>query len=404
MQRFLLVKQKGRLKISFVVTGDFVLFTVVYKEWLQFLMVQLVPYTFLERKAETNFSSKTSRTSAFSHNLKVFGNAIGLSLSTSPFGCEKQDGQDTPDFGNREFAFCDDDEIDADVLETVEEFVEVVHGNAHWYNEKVASEVRWQRIYLYFSIFLLVSLPILIAWGAPLLGQLELFPDNNQNVVTAQVLAFLTSIIGLQRSFSAWFGRRRVLGRRWRARSALIDIIFELQVKHKSTFNPPSERRKDSKLSIRGAFIEDLREGIQKAREIVSEETQEFFDTYALPEIDVGKSIINAQGNASKIYQAFRAPMDSVLKANRDRKEELIRLSRDHRQVETKIDFLQGEFDRVDQKISRMGGRESENLNAQEREVFFRLVNEIEDLETQIERARQTKLRIELERQVMSGQ
>lgn len=58
----------------------------------------------------------------------------------------------------------------------------------------------------------------------------------------------------------------------------------------------------------------------------------------------------------------------------------------------------------MDQKISRMGGRESENLNAQEREVFFRLVNEIEDLETQIERARQTKLRIELERQVMSGQ
>ena len=44
------------------------------------------------------------------------------------------------------------------------DFVRYVHEQAHWYNRKVLSEYRWQQIYLVFSIFLLVAIPIVIAW------------------------------------------------------------------------------------------------------------------------------------------------------------------------------------------------------------------------------------------------
>ncbi|MEO0923757.1 MAG: hypothetical protein AAFY09_13485, partial [Pseudomonadota bacterium] len=80
------------------------------------------------------------------------------------------------------------------------------------------------------SLLLVFGLPVAVAWGIPKLV-ISSGANGSVEVITSQIVALLTGVIALQRAFSAWFTNRRTMGRRWRARSDLLTIIYEVQSK-----------------------------------------------------------------------------------------------------------------------------------------------------------------------------
>lgn len=326
-------------------------------------------YTFQKRGIHAIWSGQRSRSEAHAHNLKEFNKRINENVG---------DASDGDTLGN-----------------TIHEFVDIVHGNAHWYNRSVAKEYFLQWVFFILSLLLLIAIPIGISRGVPeLIDLLEKEGDAAENeVLTAQVLAVLTGIIALQRALAAWFANRRNLGRRWKARSDLISIIYDIERKHQV---PGKKIWKPNAKSLQ----EDLVAGIKKAREIVDAETLEFFENFALPSIDVGASIVSSRAVASKIYSAFRAPVDAVLDENREKRRRAIELERQHRKYEENIDLLQQSFDAANQELKDLG-EDKDQLNAQEREYFMRLVHEVDTLETDIRVQSEKKLRAELERKIL---
>lgn len=280
--------------------------------------------------------------------------------------------------------------------DVIHEFVDIVHGNAHWYNRCVAKEYFSQWIFFFVSLLLLIGIPIAVAWGVPELirymGTEGI--DGSEDVLAGQVLAILTGIIAVQRTFNAWFSNRRNLGRRWKARSDLISIIYDVERKHRT---PIDEKRTTRSFK---ALEKDLAAGIKRARDIVDTETLEFFDNFSLPSIDVGASIVSSRAVASKIYSALRAPIDEAFAENRKKKERAFELEREHRKHETDIDLLQRKFNKASTELNYLG-KEKSKMDAQERERFIRLVAEVDTLEAEIEEKSEQKLRTELEQQVL---
>ena len=294
--------------------------------------------------------------------------------------------------------------VQASVDKNVKDFVAYVHHHADWYNRKVIKERFWQHVYLVFSIALVVLIPIAISFGVPALVELSQYKDStgqsetSVGVVTAQLTSALTSLIALQRVLGAWMGRRKVLGRRWEARTALIRLIYELEQRHGDRVekaNTESRRKKVIK-----ELGQDLRATLVLARDIVNDETQAFFDNYALPEIDAGQSILSAQSVATRIVGGLQAPIESALSKNRKRREEFTRIEQDIRTVSSEIDYLQGEFDAACASVSNLGGIEGRPNDAQSREVFLRDFNSMKSIEAEIAKKQNKRLELELRRKI----
>lgn len=366
-------------------------------------------YTFNERGWHR--FSFTPRREALKVNAEIFSESIGL-----PFAyCNERNRIQKP--GEKEPYFPLSD------IELIDEFITTLFSNADWYNRQVIWEIWKQHIFLVFSIALLFGIPLFVAFVLPNLPTAlpEVFGNNPDSaaIITAQVGAVLTSIIALQRTFSAWFGRRMVVGRRWRARAELIGLIYDFENEYKYEFQDISDPREDaSKSGKDGAeptkknsqppaslppkMRRDMKAAIKRARETVEIERQEFFDNYALPEIDVGSSIVSAQAIASKIVTAFRAPLDASAEANRTRVENRLRVEKEYREIEEKVDFLQRKFDRLNSKIGRTKGLRDGAVNAHDQELLSRQVSELADLEEEIGQANDRLLALNIEKHILT--
>lgn len=344
-------------------------------------------YSFLRRGFRLLGYLVFGRELAKQTNLREFGRVVGLELKVDP------------NSGNLEHNSDDAYKLSVRDLRLIDEYVQTLHQNADWYNHKVFKELWKQRMFLGVSIVLLFAIPVAIAWGIPWLME-DKAVESQASVVAAQIVALLSGVIGLQRSFGAWLANRRLLGQRWRARTNLINLIYEIDNEYRYKFQDAVENAERTK--TKNALMRDLRAAIKSARIICDEETQLFFDRYTLPQIDLGNSLLSANTVAAKIYEQLREPVDSVLEANRMRTAERLRIEAELRETVTEIDYLQARFEKLDREMPSKDQADQMQMTAQEREIFLRQVAELTELETEIAQKQNRRLNLLLEQHVQS--
>lgn len=192
----------------------------------------------------------------------------------------------------------------------ISRFVAVNHDNARWYWKRVGLERRIHVTFVIISIVLLVALPVLLlklpSWLISDGGSLK---ADDLPVITAQITAALTGFIAIHKALGAWLGQRKVIGRFWRARLKLVDLIYNIEVEWMGRAAAGVDDAADAARSgLAEACRNDLRAGVVAGRQIVREETATYFDQYSVPDVDLSAGLLNAGATAGKLVETFRSP------------------------------------------------------------------------------------------------
>jgi hypothetical protein len=180
--------------------------------------------------------------------------------------------------------------------------------NISWYQQRLKKEMRARRGYFFVSLSMLLLIPLVIfvisrstsatpAAGSATAGQATL--------VAAQLSALLTGLLAFQRGISAWLDRRQVVGGYSKASSDLKTILYTFEQTWDSMATNPVHATE---------FAAAIRAATFQCRQVVTSETDSFYQTLSYPTLDIGSLVKSASADATTIVKTF-APADAAADA-----------------------------------------------------------------------------------------
>lgn len=181
----------------------------------------------------------------------------------------------------------------ATLAELLREYVMEIHLNIDWYVRRLERERRMQWVFTVFSVVLLIGIPPLIAWLS--------HRDDVKTVWTAaQITAMITGILAIHKTLAAWVDKRQLFGHFWRTSAELKELLYSFE-----------QRWYGKALSDAGAspeFVQAMHADIARARQLVREERQGFYDLYQSPAFDVFQRLNDALSQGQALAQQLRSP------------------------------------------------------------------------------------------------
>jgi hypothetical protein len=212
------------------------------------------------------------------------------------------------------------------------EYVIEVQLNIDWYVRRLERERLMQWMFTVFSVVLLIGIPPLIAW-------LSRRDDTTTVWTAAQITAMITGILAIHKTLAAWVDKRQLFGHFWRTSAELKELLYSFEQrwhgKATSDTGPSPE------------FVQALQADVARARQIVRQERQGFYDLYQSPAFDVFQRLNETFSQGQALGQQFRSPaLDGRAAREQDatqRKQSIETVQRRKREIEAQI---QG-FDRL---------------------------------------------------------
>jgi hypothetical protein len=271
-------------------------------------------------------------------------------------------------------------ETPAALAELLREYVVEIHLNIDWYVRRLERERAMQWLFTAFSVVLLIGIPPLIAWLS--------HRDDTKTVWTAaQITAMITGILAIHKTLAAWVDKRQLFGHFWRTSAELKELLYSF------------EQRWHGK-ALTGAdaspeFVQAMQADIARARQIVREERQGFYDLFQSPSFDVFQRLNDALSQGQALGQQFRSPrFDERAAREQDtaqRRQSIEAVMRRKRELEAQV---QG-FDRLVRELAAGLGGASDAERA-------RIEQNIGVLHENIDQARRELIKVEAELAALS--
>lgn len=178
------------------------------------------------------------------------------------------------------------------LVELLRHYVIEVHLNIDWYVRRLERERRLQLMFTGFSVVLLIGIPPLIA----LLSKV-----GEDTVHTAAVItAMITGILAIHKTLAAWLDKRQLFGHFWRTSAELKEVLYSFEQSWAGKAMHDGVPQPD--------FVTAVQADIARARQIVREERQGFYDIYQSPAFDVFQRLQEAWGQGQSLAQQIRFP------------------------------------------------------------------------------------------------
>ncbi len=227
--------------------------------------------------------------------------------------------------------------------------------NIIWYKKHIWKEQFWRRLYFSISLVLLLSIPILI-WHTTF----EYAPgkdlDTGETIVGI-VTIIMTSILAIHRFVTSWLEKRKFLSQFYLAFTELKNILFRLEnnwVNAKAFDTSTNKLVKDFKTALNQAITE--------SRNIVTEETKQYFETLSYPNIDIPNLLGDSSKSAVALISSFKSKKWNLEKIKKEaaisqaeiekKKKEIIKLKTEIDIKKEKVTALQAKFDKKSKILS----------------------------------------------------
>jgi hypothetical protein len=201
-----------------------------------------------------------------------------------------------------------DDATFSGLEEKLTEFVIQCQRNILWYMNKVKAETDVRRRFFWFTVGLVVAIPIVSVLLSTLGGK-----NGDSSVVTAQFTALLAGVIGVHRAMVSYLESRIGRALFWQASSDLKQQLYALEGKWRGKVKQGMHD-----------FETDLKVATTKCREILEAEQKAFFAKEAYPSIDLAGTLKSALGDAATTVKGLVVPGSEVEKQRRDLKNTLM--------------------------------------------------------------------------------
>ena len=159
------------------------------------------------------------------------------------------------------------------------EYIEQVILSAAWYTQNIRKARILRNLYVVVYVVLLVGIPGLIFWLGNQLATRTAAPQSGLPPVT-QVVLGLTAVVALQQMGNVIMAAHQRFGIWWKTASGLKTIWY-------TTLSTWGDATADTAGKSTVDFMLDLKTSIAKARALVSDEQQDFFDNLAKPFPDI---------------------------------------------------------------------------------------------------------------------
>lgn len=273
----------------------------------------------------------------------------------------------------------------ATLKELLREYVMEVQLNIDWYVRRLERERRMQWMFTAFSVVLLIGIPPLIAWLS--------HRDDTKTVWTAaQITAMITGILAIHKTLAAWVDKRQLFGHFWRTSAELKELMysFEQRWHGKATSGPESSPEPSPE------FVQALQADVARARQIVRQERQGFYDIYQSPSFDVFQRLNDAFGQGQALGQQFRSPaLDDRAAREQDatqRKQSIESVQRRKRELEAQI-----------QGCDRLARELADGLGSADGAGRARIEQNIEILHQNSDQARRDLIKVDAELTALSA-
>lgn len=173
------------------------------------------------------------------------------------------------------------------------QYIVDVHLNIEWYVRRLHIEKLWQRLFVTGSVLLLPGIPALI-WG------LSHFSDSTTTWTATQVTAVLTGVLAIHKSVAAWLDKRQLFGHFWRASAELKELLYSFELKWRGKAVAGG--------ALRPELCEALVADLTRARQVVREERQGFYELYKSPSFDVFHKLNEAFTQSQSMTTQLRLP------------------------------------------------------------------------------------------------
>ena len=273
----------------------------------------------------------------------------------------------------------------AALKDLLREYVIEVQLNIDWYVRRLERERLMQWMFTVFSVVLLIGIPPLIAWLS--------HRDDAKTVWTAaQITAMITGILAIHKTLAAWVDKRQLFGHFWRTSAELKELLysFEQRWHGKATSGPESTAEPSPE------FVQALQADVARARQIVRQERQGFYDLYQSPAFDVFQRLNDAFGHGQALGQQFRSPaLDDRAVREQDatqRKQSIESVQRRKREIEAQI-----------QGCERLARELAVDLGGAGNAGRARIEQNIEILHQNIDQARRDLIKVDAELTALSA-
>lgn len=245
--------------------------------------------------------------------------------------------------------------------ELVKRFVYENIMNVNWYKKRTKKEKNKRTAYIIGTVVLLLLIPFAIFFITYYLKDSEL--ASSPQVITGFITGVLTSLLGLHNFFSNLIDNRKFLSQFHLTFTKLRNILFTIDGKwnklgaglaHGTVVSP--------------IFLDELMAGTKESRQIVADDTIQYFEKLASPAFDIRSSLSSNAKVAKQLVKDFQAVDLDKRKSEQDveRERQINKIHKKEDQMESleeELQMLQSQLLPISKKIE-MAEQELADLEA----------------------------------------
>ncbi len=264
----------------------------------------------------------------------------------------------------------------ADYAPILTRYVVDIHLNILWYMRRLKRERWWRRLFITGTIILLPAVPLLI-W---LLSS----QSDDGGWSAAELTALITGILAIHKTVAAWLDKRQLFSHFWRASSDLKEMLyaFELDWKGRATDNG----------ALRREFVDAVGMDLTRARQIVREERDHFYQLYSYPSVDVFHKLQETFTQSKQLVDQFQSSgmvqRRARVEAEAARAKQLDDAHRRLRAAQANVAGLEAQLREQEQALAELADTASPDAR-------MRFEQSLATLQAAVDQARQDEIRIQ---------
>ena len=195
----------------------------------------------------------------------------------------------------------------------IRSFIVSTVSNIDWYGDAIWRKTIIRNFYIALSVGLLIGIPFAIQEFAP--------ETDTETVISgigtfaSQFGAFLAVILALHKVFGQLIRETARFGKFWKAQAGLKEILYGLEssssgaaiaMKEKDAVPSESSSDNSNKAALKPEFETSLAAATAKANEIVRQETEDYFDSLSVPDLNIAQTLSSSKESARSLLGAFK--------------------------------------------------------------------------------------------------
>lgn len=276
-----------------------------------------------------------------------------------------------------------DVELNSEENELIKTFCSNNIRNISYYNGRIAKENKKRFRYSLGTVLLLVLIPSSLFLITHYSGKKTL---ESMETTSGLVTTVLAIVLGLHKFVSEWLDARKFRSIFHQAKVDLQNVLYALiEDNLNRTVADGYTQRSGSVLSAE--FLQALRDGIRRSREIVAIETKAYFELAASPSFDLSGTLTSASANAKDLFSGFRSKRfkeEMLAKEASENRAEWRTAQKDHVKKNAEIKVIDRRLQRLELerfKLCQLIEKSNDPVQIEKYRAEFDVIDdEIEDL------------------------